>query len=62
MMGVVVGNKKGGQGVQCPRPRRGRNRRPADGLWAERCVDREGERKYWMLEKIVSGEETEGRT
>jgi hypothetical protein len=60
--GEVVGSKKRGRDVRwCLKPRQGRNR-PADALLVVRCVDREGERKCWRLEKIVSVEEREGRT
>jgi hypothetical protein len=59
--GEVVGHRKGGRGVPCPRPRRGRNRW-ADAFVARREPDREGEMRCWKLEKNVSGEQTEGKT
>ena len=53
----VVGNRKGGQDVPCPVPRRGRSRQ-ADAFGTRRRVGhgQGGERTYWKLDKNVSGE------
>ena len=59
--GVLAVSRTGGRDVLYPRPRRGRNR-PADAFVARRGVAREGEMRYWKLEKNVSGDETEGKT
>ena len=58
---VLVVSRTGWWDVLYPRPRRGRNR-PADAFVARRGVAREGEMRYWKLEKNVSGHETEGKT
>jgi hypothetical protein len=62
--GAAAGSRTGGRGVRCLRPRRARSRQ-VDAFVARQGVGRGGrggERTCWKLEKIVSGEETKGKT